>query len=76
MNEITVHVVDYGRKYLQMRYVDPVTGKQKTRSTGVPRSRRREAEKVASKWEHDLRQGRFREPSKISWGELRIRYED
>ena len=76
MNEITVHVVDYGRKYLQMRYVDPVTGKQKTRSTGVPRSRRREAEKVASKWEHDLRQGRFREPSKISWGEFRIRYED
>ena len=76
MNDIKVHVVDYGRKFLQMRYVDPVTGKQKTRSTGVPRSKRREAERIAHKWEHDLCEGRFKTPSKISWAEFRIRYED
>ena len=75
MNEIKVHVVDYGRKYFQMRYVDPLTGRQRTRSTRVPRSRRREAERVAAKWEHDLREGRYKELSKISWAEFRDRYE-
>ena len=76
MHGIKVHVVDYGRKYLQMRYVDPITGQQHTRSTRVSRTKRREAEKVAAKWEHDLCEGRFKEPSKVSWTEFRIRYED
>lgn len=76
MKDLRVHVVDYGRKYLQMRYVDPITGKQNTRSTGVPPSRRSEAERVAAKWEHDIREGRYMTPSKVSWREFRARYED
>ena len=42
---IKVHVVDYGRKHLVMRYVCPQTGKQVAKSTGVPKTRRREAER-------------------------------
>jgi integrase len=76
MHDIKVHVIDYGRKCLYMRYVDPITGKQKTRSTCVPSTRRREAEKVAAKWEHDLREGRFKEKSQITWAAFRERYED
>lgn len=73
-NEIRVHVVDYGRKSLYMRFKDPVTGKQVARSTGT--ANRREAAKVAAKWEHDLQQGRFKPASKIGWAEFRARYED
>ena len=45
--EIEVKVADYGpnRKYLMMRYTDPVTGERKARSTGT--INRREAERVA-----------------------------
>ena len=45
-HEIKVHVIDYGRKNLYMRYVDPVTGKQVLRSTG--KKTRREAERIAA----------------------------
>ena len=34
---IRVHVVDYGREFLYMRYKNPVTGKYVTRSTEVSR---------------------------------------
>ena len=48
MNEITVHVVTYpDRDNLVMRYVDPMTGKQRRRSTKT--TKRREAEKLAAK---------------------------
>jgi len=75
MQEITVHVVEYGqRKNLVMRYVDPLTGRQKTKSAGT--SKRREAEKCAAKWEAELREGRYSEPSKVTWDDFRERYED
>jgi integrase len=72
--EIKVHVIDYSRKNLYMRYVDPVTGKQSTRSTGT--HKRKEAERIAHKWEADLQEGRYKAPSKVGWHEFRIRYED
>jgi len=62
------------RKYLMMRYVDPVTGKVKSRSTRT--NNRREAERVAAKWEAELQEGRYREPNKINWEEFRDRYEN
>ena len=75
MNEITVHVVEYPeRPNLVMRYVDPLTGKQKTKSAGT--GRRREAEKLAAKWEAELREGRYHEPSKVTWVDFREKYED
>jgi integrase len=73
-NEIKVLVVKYpDRRFLMMRYVDPVTGRHKARSTGT--TTRREAERAAAKWEAELREGRYHAPSKLSWLEFRERYE-
>ncbi|MBT6156259.1 MAG: site-specific integrase [Planctomycetaceae bacterium] len=73
--EIKVHVVDYGKqRNLMARYVDPMTGKHVSKSTGT--RRRKEADRFATKWEHDLREGRFKSPSKVSWAEFRTKYED
>ncbi len=74
MREIRVSVVDYGRKYLMMRYVDPITGKQKARSTKT--TGRRDAERVAAKWEAELREGRYKPPARMTWADFRERYED
>jgi integrase len=73
--EINVHVIDYGPdRNLVARYTDPVTGKQKSRTTGT-RSRKT-AEKFAAKWEAELQEGRYKSPSKVTWDEFRDRYED
>src|SRR5579863_103614 len=77
--EIKVHVVDYGRECLYMRFKDPTTQKLVTRSTEVrkdSRNARKEAEKVAAKWEAELQEGRYKAPSKVTWAEFRQRYED
>ncbi len=71
--DIRVHVVDYGRKSLYMRYRDPVSGQQVTRSTGT--NRKREAERIAAKWEDALREGRFKAKSRTRWEEFRSEYE-
>jgi len=78
-DQIRVYVVDYARECLYMRYKDPVTGKHVTRSTEIPRDSgraRKEAEKVAAKWEAELHEGRYKAPSKMTWAEFRERYED
>lgn len=71
---IKVHVVDYGRKSLYLRYTDPHTGKQIAKSART--SNRNEATKAAGKWEDELRDGRYKPASKITWAEFRRRYED
>lgn len=71
---IKVHVVDYGRACLYMRYTDPTTGKQITRSTKT--AKRADAVKAAGKWEAELREGRYKPASKTTWFEFRRRYED
>ena len=74
-DEISVTVVKYlDRRFLMMRYTDPVTGKKKSRSTQT--TNRREAERRAAKWEAELRDGRFQPTSKILWSEFREQYED
>ncbi len=80
MAEIKVKVVEFGdRKHYQMQYVDPVTRKKKTRSTGVVKTGlkkdRTEAERVAAKWEAELREGRYSTVGKVSWAAFRQRYE-
>ena len=62
--EIRVHVNDYGRKSLYMRYRDPLTGKHIAKSTGT--SKRKEAEKIAAKWEAEIQEGRYKSPSKVA----------
>lgn len=73
MSEIKVTVSNYGRKYLYMRYVDPVSGKTVAKSTG--QTTMKEAVKVAGKWEAELQEGRYKPASKITWEEFRDRYE-
>ncbi len=74
--KIEVTVSSYGskRKYLMMRYTDPITGKRHARSTGT--TKRREAERVAAVWEDELNSGRYDAPSRITWQEFRQRYEE
>ena len=75
MNDINVMVVRYGdRKFLMMRYRDPVTGKQIARSTGS--TSRKQAERTAAKWEAELREGRYAPKSNITWEAFRDRVEE
>ena len=73
-DEIRVHVVDYNRKYLSLQFVDPVSGKRKTKSAKT--AKRKEAEKLAIQWQTELRHGLYKEPSKLTWAEFRERYDD
>ena len=73
-NAVQVTVIRYpDRRSFMMRYVDPVTGKHKARSTGT--TNRREAERAAAKWEQELHQGTYRPKRNITWAEFRERYE-
>ena len=74
MNDIKVHVVKYpDRDNLVMRYVDQLTGKPIGRSTGT--TKRKEAEKLAAKWEAELQEGRYQKQSKMSWQEFCDKFE-
>ncbi len=73
--DIKVRVVKYpDRKNYMMRYEDPVTGQQVARSTGT--AKRREADRAASLWEKELREGKYRSPSRITWADFRERCEE
>lgn len=74
MSEINVTVVNFNRRYWYMRYVDPLTGKVVAKSSGT--ENKKEALKIAAKWEAELQEGRYKSPSKVSWTEFRHRYED
>src|SRR5690349_2328115 len=73
MDDIKVHVVDYGRACLYMRYVCPLTGKQISRTTKT--ANRKEAHKAAGAWEKELREGKYKPRSKITWADFRDEYE-
>ena len=80
MEHIKVSVVEFGdRKFYMMQWQDPVSGRKKSRSTKVERTGRKreriEAERVAGKFESQLREGRFRETTKLTWAEFRERYD-
>src|ERR1700722_4946086 len=69
---IRVHVCDAGRKYLQMRYVDPDTGKQVWRSTKT--TVYRTAVKLAGAWESELNEGRYEKRADPYWNDFRNEY--
>lgn len=71
-DEIRVTVTRYGRTNLTFRWVDPETGKRKTRSAGT--SNMKEARKAAGILEKELRDGKYTPPSRISWDEFTARY--
>lgn len=73
-DEIKVTVVRFpDRKALMLRYVDPLTGKQKHKSART--TIMRDAEREAGKWEKELREGTYC-GSRITWDDFRRRYED
>ena len=74
--EIQVKVSSYGpgRKYLMMRYRNPVTGERFARSTGT--ANKRQAERVAAKWEAELREGRYQPATKMTWQDFTWKYSD
>jgi len=63
-----------------MQYIDPMTGRRVTKSTGVPfgeRKRDRDAaEKAAGAWQAELREGRHKPRERATWEEFRTRYLD
>jgi len=72
--EIKVYVVKFqDRDNYAMKYIDPMTGKNVRRSTGT--TKRKEAEKIAAKWEAELQEGRYQKISKLSWEEFCERFE-
>lgn len=74
MESITVHVVNRGRKFLYLRFVDPATRKPIERSSGC--TTRKAALLEAGKWQAELREGRYKPASKVTWAEFRARYEN
>lgn len=77
MQDVKVRVIDRGRRFYYMRAETP-GGQRQERSTGVEvggRKQRREAERVAAKWESELQDGRYKAPSKMSWSEFTDRYD-
>lgn len=73
-DEIHVKVTKYtDRTNWVMYYHDPVTEKMVTKSSGEPTQRG--AEREAGKWEADLRSGRNRHNSRMTWEAFRDKYE-
>ncbi len=73
MDVIRVHVIqEKDRKNLTLRFRDPVTGKHVKRSART--ASRKEAERYAHQWEHDLNEGRYQAPSKTTWEVFREQY--
>jgi integrase len=77
---VKVSVVEFSdRRYFQLQWRDPLTGRKRTKSSGVENTGRKrertEAERRAAQLEADLRDNRYREPSKVTWDEFRDRYD-
>ena len=73
-DEIRVTVCKYpNRANLVLRYIDPLTGRQKTKSAGTADEAK--AIGAAAVWQDELRTGRYQAPSKMTWAEFRQRHE-
>lgn len=77
--DIKVWVVncDDRANYLLM-WNDPLTGRRRSKSSGIKRDgakkSRKEAERKAGELEAELREGRYKPASRITWREFRDRY--
>lgn len=78
--EFKVRVVEFSdRKCYQLQWTDPMTGRKKTKSSGVERTgKKRErdaATKAAGDLETKLRSGQQAHSLKVTWSQFRERYE-
>lgn len=72
---IRVGVVEFGdRKFLQLQWRDPDTGKLKTQSS--KKTVKRDAEREAAKLEDKLAKGTFRRSTRTTWDDFWQRYDD
>ncbi len=73
-DRIVVHVMNYGpnRKFLQLRWVDPRTGRWKTKSSGC--TKREEAFKAAARLEIELNGARHSDDGTMAWRDFRETY--
>ncbi len=81
VREVRVSVVRFSnRPYYMLQWRDPTTGRKKTKSSGVRRlegkADRKAAEREAALLEAELREGRYKEPAKMTWQEFCDRYEN
>src|SRR5262245_47840361 len=73
MSEISVKVTKFAdRKFLLMYYDDPITGRRVTRSTRQTTDAA--ARTAAGKWEAELREGRYKPKSNVTWAEFREQF--
>src|SRR5262245_59921812 len=71
---IKVHVAKYpDRDNLVMRHLDPLTGKQVSRSAKT--TKMSEAVKAAGKWESELHAGTYRARCRMTWQEFRDKFD-
>ena len=63
-----------GRKFFMAQWVDPVTGRKKTRSTGT--AIKRDAERFAARLEAEIRAGTFADDARMTWDTFRDRFDD
>jgi len=74
MQEINVIVVDRGRKYLYLRYTDPVTGQKVEKSART--TKKKEAMKRAGEWQTELENGIVSSRASLRWESFRDAYEN
>ncbi|TWT39899.1 site-specific tyrosine recombinase XerC [Thalassoglobus neptunius] len=73
-SNVPVYVVRRsGRRFWQLKWIDPVTKKTIFRSTGT--TVKREADRAAAKIEQQFSDGTFADPLNVTWKEFRDRYE-
>jgi integrase len=73
-NRISVNVFRAaGRTFYQASWIDPISGREKRRSTGT--EIKRDAERFAGALERQLLSGTYRDPSRVPWAEFRKRFE-
>lgn len=67
--KITVWVQAFSdRPHLALQWIDPITGKRRTKSAGT--SDRGLAQTLAADLEYELRHGKYAEPSRVPWSDF------
>ena len=73
-DEINVIVVERkGRKFLYLRYTDPLTERRIEKSAGT--SSRKKALKLAGEWQQEIESGVVNDRSRLTWTEFRESYQ-
>jgi hypothetical protein len=80
MHDIKVRVVEFGdRKHYQLQWTCPLSGRKKTKSSGIERTGKKAAYdaavKAAGEWEKQLNNGDIPDNRRATWDHFRERYD-